>query len=121
VHGFPLAPKAPLALKRNAQGGTTDKGVLAYGLASLRRSTPSEAPLAWEESARGPWTKGLGGTTETKQPGRDWTKVSPDFYELSGGLDDSRRTRSSCSIVYGFARDAMKPRWTYSAIEASSE
>jgi len=28
-----------------------------------------------------------------------WTKAGPDCYELSGGLDDSRRTRSSCSIV----------------------
>jgi len=28
---------------------------------TLQGEHPSEAPLAWEESARGPWTKGLGG------------------------------------------------------------
>src|SRR5664280_1763397 len=53
-------------------GGTTDKMD-----SRLRRKCPSEAPLAWEESARGHWTNmqntlgynnilGLGGMTDPR-------------------------------------------------------
>jgi len=79
------------------------------------------AAQAGIQSCINEWVPAVAGTTETNQPGRVWTTPGPDCYELSGGLDDSRRTRSSCSIVYGLGRDAMKPHWAYSAIEASSE
>ena len=48
----------------------------------------------WRSRVPGSW---LG--SEVVLARRDWTKTGPDCYELSGGLDDSRRTCSSCSIV----------------------
>jgi hypothetical protein len=50
-----------LAARFRRPRGCGDPYVVAKMDSRLRRKHPSETPLALGKSARGPWTKGLGG------------------------------------------------------------